>query len=97
MHDAPALAVFDWAVHSGRSIAVRQLQRALEIEPDGLIGKDTLTAMQKRDPVELAVALTMARARHQGKLVLANTALARFVGGWGARLVDLTATVSRMV
>lgn len=41
---ALALAVMDWAVHSGPDAAVRELQRALKVAVDGKVGPQTIAA-----------------------------------------------------
>jgi len=91
-----AVALMDWAVHSGVRFAARRLQRVLGVALDGIVGDATIAALAGRDAFEVALALTIARARHQGSLLQGNPSLVRFAGGWGARLCDLTATFSRL-
>lgn len=42
-------AVFDWAVNSGASRAVKELQRVLGVNVDGIVGLATLGAIDKAD------------------------------------------------
>lgn len=91
-----AVALFDFAVHSGVRTAVMRLQRIVGAVLDGVMGDRTLKAVAGRPPLQLALELTLARARHQGGLMLANPELVKFAGGWAARCVDLTATFSRL-
>lgn len=91
-----AVALFDFAVHSGVRTAVMRLQRIVGAVLDGVMGDRTLKAVAGRPPLQLALELTLARARHQGSLIVATPSLARFAGGWAARCVDLTATFSRL-
>lgn len=94
--DAVAVALLDWSVHSGVRSTVVRLQRLLGAEVDGVMGARTLLMVERRDPVELAVELCVARARHQGRLIVADPKLVKFAGGWAARVVELTALVSRL-
>lgn len=48
-----ALALFDAAVNQGVAKAVRLLQLALRVHPDGIVGKQTLEAAQRALPYEL--------------------------------------------
>jgi len=91
-----AIALLDWAVHSGVRFAARRLQRVLGVGLDGIVGDATIAALATRQPIDVAVELTIARARHQGSLMQGNPTLVRFAGGWGSRLVDLTATFSQL-
>lgn len=45
-------AVFDFAVNSGPSRAVKTLQECLGVAPDGIMGKKTLRAIQEHGDVE---------------------------------------------
>ena len=44
------LAAFDAAVNSGPSRAAKWLQRAVAVKADGVVGSNTLAAVQKADP-----------------------------------------------
>ena len=55
------LTVFDLAVNSGPSRAVRMLQNVLGVEPDGLVGPLTLNAARAADPAETIRRLTRSR------------------------------------
>lgn len=46
-------AVFDFAVNSGVSRAVRSLQRVLGVKQDGVVGRFTLQAIAKRDVIQI--------------------------------------------
>lgn len=50
--------VFDAAVNSGASHAVKWLQRALGVTEDGLIGQQTIAAANRADPALTAARLT---------------------------------------
>lgn len=95
---ALAMALFDFAVHSGPGRAVKALQRVLGVTPVlGHFGAVTMGAVDAVvDPLGLAVELTMARADFLGDLAEADPSQVPFIGGWVSRLVDLTATVCRL-
>lgn len=47
------IALFDAAVNQGVTKAVRQLQLALRVHPDGIVGDETLDAAKRALPYEL--------------------------------------------
>jgi lysozyme family protein len=54
-------AVFDFAVNSGVSRAVKELQKLVGAKVDGVSGEDTLSRVSSADAVELIEALCVAR------------------------------------
>lgn len=63
------LAVFDFAVNSGPSRAIRYLQSVLSVPQDGYIGPVTLGALQsRRRPSELTKIIRLICARRRGFL-----------------------------
>lgn len=44
---------FDTSVNAGRSQAVKSFQKALDLNPDGMMGQITLNAIASADPVDL--------------------------------------------
>ncbi len=86
MRDIPAqiaYVLFDVAVNSGHKTAARLLQDALNVEPDGVIGQQTIYALSMRDSV-YQVADTMLRLRKQQYIsyVEQNPKLRKFLNGW---------------
>lgn len=59
----PALLfqVFDFAVHSGSGTAIRALQRALDVAPDGHFGPVSSAAAARADALEASVLLLAER------------------------------------
>jgi len=61
-----ALAVFDFAVHSGWAQAVKTLQRELGVTPDGWVGPKTKArlraALRRQEPEDLATAVVVRRS-----------------------------------
>jgi lysozyme family protein len=83
--DLPAgldLALFDDAVNSGPRQAVRDLQRALGVSTDGLIGPITLAAIEGAAPTELVGRLCAARRARLASL----PQFSRFGRGWTRRI-----------
>jgi len=91
---ATAVALFDWHVHSGAN-AVRALQAIVGAGVDGVLGPMTLAAVKEwaaaRSDHDLAARLCRERALYLARWVQARTARIKYVGGFMARLVDVTA------
>lgn len=77
-----ALFVFDCAVNQGVRTAVKLLQFALGVNPDGVMGPATLAAIAKVDRGELLVRLAERRWDRYAADSTANT----FLRGWTFRL-----------
>lgn len=43
------LQLFDFGVNVGRKVAIRVLQRLIKVDDDGIIGKETITAINTQD------------------------------------------------
>lgn len=78
-------AVFDFAVNSGPTRAVQELQRVLGLRTDGAMGAVTLDACAKRDPVDLIEDYCEARLAFVKKLSTFST----FGKGWTRRIRDV--------
>ncbi len=87
------LAVFDFAVNSGPTRAVRALQSALGVETDGLVGPITLAAARKTDPVDAVRRLTRARLGFLNRLA----AWPIFGRGWRRRVLAVEQEALRLV
>ena len=77
--------VFDAAVNSGTTQAVKWLQQALGVLPDGAIGAMTLQALQRQNPDE--VLMKMLGYRLQFMTDLKNWSA--FGKGWARRIASL--------
>lgn len=78
-------AVFDFAVNSGVSRAVRTLQRIIGVKDDGVIGAKTMTAIKGKDARSLIVRLCDERL----KFVRGLRTFTRFGKGWTTRIVNV--------
>jgi lysozyme family protein len=76
------LALFDDAVNSGPRQAVRDLQRALNVPADGIIGPITLAAIEAATLAELVGGLCAARKARLASL----PQFSRFGRGWTRRI-----------
>lgn len=82
------LAMLDYSVLQGLPTAVRSLQCILGVEPDGVVGKLTLAAIDARPPGPLVRQLLAARKRQ-----LLGIPGDKYRAGWLARLVDLALAI----
>jgi lysozyme family protein len=84
-------AVVDWSVHSGHVVAIKGLQKALGVDPDGRLGPKTLAAL---GIVEHGAAwrrrvlgVHCARIEFLGRLITdAPEKHARYAAGWLNRM-----------
>lgn len=86
--DLPAgldLSLFDFAVNSGPSRAVKTLQRIVGVTPDGIMGAFTLQAVRRYDPASLVRRMHEARFGFLRNLSTWPT----FGKGWTRRLNDI--------
>ena len=61
VHPLLKFPLFDFAVNSGVSQAVKTLQRLVDARPDGLFGPETLRKTSERDPFFLALEYQLER------------------------------------
>lgn len=87
------LAVFDFAVNSGASRAIRSLQRALGVTVDGLIGPETLAAAGARPAPEMIAALCAGRRGFVERL----STFPVFGRGWTRRIREIEVAALKLV
>jgi lysozyme family protein len=75
----------DDGVLSGPATAIRSLQAALGLTPDGFIGPITTAAANRADVATLRRKLAVARALRLARIVQKDTTQARFLVGWLTR------------
>jgi lysozyme family protein len=76
------LMVFDMAVNAGPARAAKQLQAVLGVDEDGVIGNDTLSALQRWRSSDLVTDLANAQAAYYRGL----STFWKFGKGWLARV-----------
>lgn len=86
---ALALMLFDCAVNQGTGTAIRLLQKAVGVSPDGLIGPITLgkITIEKEETILLDFALN--RIERYNHLALVDKTQVRFLGGWLVRVYNI--------
>lgn len=72
----------DWSVTSGPYIAIINLQKILNVDPDGAIGPVTLAALAKSDPKVVNNQLMLERIKMIGRIISKNPTQVRFINGW---------------
>lgn len=90
-----ALALLDFAVHSGAPRAVRALQEAVGANPDGKIGPKTLDRVYARDPAYVAQEVCRQRISFLVDFCRRDTSQLVFLKGWMLRLFDLVGETAR--
>jgi len=81
--DQLALQLFDMSVNAGSKIAVKILQSILKVDKDGVLGGDTLEAIQRyENPVLLINLYIDARKDFYKGLANSRPALNGFLRGW---------------
>lgn len=80
-----ALMVFDCAVNQGSATAIKFLQRAVSVTPDGVLGAKTIAAARARDARETIEQIAMLRAERY--LGMNNGTEETFERGWINRLI----------
>jgi lysozyme family protein len=78
-----ALMVFDSAINQGPQQAIRFLQRALNVEDDGIIGPKTLKAAQNSNTFIALAVLASQRIKHYSAL----STWQRYGNGWSQRVL----------
>jgi lysozyme family protein len=86
-------AVFDFAVNSGSSRAIRTLQRILLVRQDGIIGPQTLSVLERAKPEHVVEVLCAERQKFLKTLPTWPT----FGKGWSRRVSDVQANALKMI
>lgn len=79
----------DWAWASGASTSIKQVQRLLGVNPDGIVGPMTLAAINRRDPDDLFAEIKDRRLAFIKNIVSRDPSQARFINGWTNRINDI--------
>ena len=77
-----ALAIYDWAVHSGTSTAIKHVQRILGVNADGIVGPVTLSAINSASPLPLFGQIKQDRIKFLKSLVVQRPENRKFLNGW---------------
>jgi hypothetical protein len=85
--------MFDFAVNAGAGRAIKTLQTAVGVTPDGGFGPMTMAAVQAVDPVDLIERFSQAKEDFYRSL----TTFATFGKGWLNRVADVKVKASSML
>jgi lysozyme family protein len=80
-----ATKLFDMAVNMGAATAIRIAQRALGVVADGVMGPETLNAINNSTPDLLLFKLASGSVRRYVAIVMANHSQLVFLSGWVER------------
>lgn len=84
--DNAADFLIDFAVHSGHRPAIKLLQAAVDVTPDGVMGPKTRAALASVDRRRLAFFVLAGENRYQGGLITDNPGkYAQWARGWANR------------
>ncbi len=94
----PRLAIvhFDWAVNHGVRGAMKTLQRAVGVDPDGFWGPQTMAAVAKGDVLSIVDRYLDLRVQRYLDIVAARPEEKEFLNGWEARVSRLRAYVANI-
>lgn len=84
-----ANAIVDWAWHSGTVTAVKEVQKVLGVDADGIIGNITLSAINSWSPLPLFGQIQQARLNYLERICVARPANRKFENGWVRRVRSL--------
>lgn len=84
-----ANAIVDWAWNSGTKTAVREVQRILGVEDDGIVGNITLAAINSYSPLPLFGAIQTARKFYIERICVARPKNKKWYNGWMNRINNL--------
>lgn len=78
----------DWVWGSG-VYGIKIPQRILGVKQDGIVGDETLKALNTQDPDKLFQAIYEARKKYLNDITISRPANKRFLRGWLNRLEDI--------
>jgi lysozyme family protein len=78
----------DFGVTSGPALAIMKLQEILKVTADGVIGPNTLAAIEAQEPRRLTNKLALARIQMAGRVVKKDPSQLKFLNGWLNRFAE---------
>lgn len=84
MHSAIVFQLWDFAINAGKSRAIKELQQAVGVPADGIIGPQTLAAVNEHDLNDVILSLTAERLKFYTSLSTFKT----YGKGWTNRVAD---------
>jgi len=87
INDMLSTVVADYAINSGESPAIKTLQLAVGAHPDGVIGPETLAALNHTPSRHVITHQILARrVEHLGEIISAHRQRALYAKGWMRRI-----------
>ena len=84
MHSAIVFQLWDFAINAGKSRAIKELQQAVGVPADGIIGPQTLAVVNSHDLNDVILSLTAERLKFYTSLSTFKT----YGKGWTNRVAD---------
>ena len=85
-----ASLLVDFAWHSGINTAIKKLQGVLKVTTDGIIGWNTLKAVNTLSPRTIFENLRQARIKYLNDIVKSHPSQKKFLRGWTNRVNALS-------
>lgn len=85
-NEAVRALVVDCAVNHGVLRAVKMLQHSAHVFTDGILGPNTIAAVNRMTPAALYRRLCAARVKLYGEIITKNPSQAAFAAGWANRI-----------
>ena len=79
----------DWAWASGTRTSIKEVQRILGVKADGIVGRQTLAALNNTNQQELFNDIRAARHRFVEAIIRRDPTQAVFRNGWRRRIDDI--------
>lgn len=79
---AVAESIFDFAVNAGTGVAVKLAQIVVGTQPDGIIGRKTLAALNGIDPAYFKAVYALAKIARYRDIVSKDRSQQKFLLGW---------------
>jgi lysozyme family protein len=78
----------DFGVNSGPQLAIMKLQEVLGVDVDGIIGPQTLSALDRADDRHTNNGLVAARIKMMGRIVKRDVSQLTYLNGWLNRALE---------
>ncbi len=83
-----AESIFDFAVNAGPRTSAKLAQLAVEAEPDGIIGENTLAKINQEVPKTFLAVFTLAKIGRYVNIVEKNKTSRKYFYGWIRRTLE---------
>lgn len=80
--------IVDWAWNSGTKTVIKKIQKIIGVEVDGIVGKQTITAINSKNQKELFDSIYNERKNFYHNICKKNPSQTVFIKGWMNRLND---------